>query len=512
MPGRLYVFLLSLGLVGALFLIEHHAGLDLSDEGFLWYGAQRIARGEVPVRDFESYDPARYYWTAAWFWLLGRDGPIALRAACAGFQFLGLVAGLAALRRQVRSRSLLALAGVVIALWIWPSFRSFDCAVSLATLLLTLWLLERPSLRRQFTAGIGVGLAAFFGKNHGLYAGVASVVATLLIASAGERARLPSRLAAWSAGLLVGYSPMLLMMALVPGFFPAFAESVSFLVRRGATTMPKPIPWPWAVTYHGLGWTAVLSRFSVGTLYVALPLFYAGLTWLVARGYRRPVLVASLAVGLPYLHSACVRAEMYHLASGIHPFLVGAFALVSLAHDAGRRVLAAGLVLFLAASSALAVGVRHQRQIEGALGLVRVIPRTVRGDTLRLFPEEARVLSAVERIHDEMMAPGDEIFVAPIWQTLYPALGMRSPVHRMINYWPLTTPEQQRMIAEIEARSLRWALVCDFPMDNREEFRFSNSHALVWAHLEQRFEQVSVGGLPSDCQLRRRREADPAGP
>jgi hypothetical protein len=434
-----------------------------------------------------------------------------LRAACAGFQFLGLAAGLAALRRQVRSRSLLAVAGVTIALWIWPSFRSFDCAVSLATLFATLWLLERPTLRRQFVAGIGVGLAAFFGRNHGLYAAVASGVATLLIAFASERARLPARLAAWSAGLLVGYSPMLLMMAIVPGFFPAFAESVGFLVRRGVTTIPKPIPWPWAVTYYGLTWIRRLSRFSVGALYVALPLFYAGLAWLVARGIRRPVLVASLLVGLPYLHFACTRAEMYHLASGIHPFLVGAFALASVAHDAGRRRFATGLVVFLIASSALAVGVRHKEQIEGFLGLVPMVPYTLRGDALKLFPDEAQVLEVVERIHSEMMAPSDEVFVAPVWQTLYSVLRMRSPVYRMINTWSLTAPEQQRMIVEIEARSLRWSLVCNYPVDNREELRFSNSHALVWAHLQQRFEPVSVDGLREDCQLRRRHQAVPSG-
>jgi len=57
--------LLSVALPGGLYWLIGHIAVHPSDEGFLWYGVLQTAAGEIPLRDFQSYDPGRYYWATA---------------------------------------------------------------------------------------------------------------------------------------------------------------------------------------------------------------------------------------------------------------------------------------------------------------------------------------------------------------------------------------------------------------------------------------------------------------
>ncbi len=93
-----HILLLAIVLTGSSFALQGRQGINLADEGYLWYGAQQTAHGKVPLRDFDAYDPGRYYWSAAGMHLFG-EGLVALRFSETLFQLLGLWVGLLAASR-----------------------------------------------------------------------------------------------------------------------------------------------------------------------------------------------------------------------------------------------------------------------------------------------------------------------------------------------------------------------------------------------------------------------------
>lgn len=51
-------------IVGSRWIVTTHGGLNLADWGYLWYGEWRTRLGEIPLLDFQSYDPGRFYYPA----------------------------------------------------------------------------------------------------------------------------------------------------------------------------------------------------------------------------------------------------------------------------------------------------------------------------------------------------------------------------------------------------------------------------------------------------------------
>ena len=489
----------------ASFLWQGRTGFNAWDEGFLWYGAQRVVAGEVPIRDFMSYDPGRYYWSAAFMALRGDDGIMALRGAVAVFQALGLAAGLGVIATAVplaRRWTWPVLAMLSLVVWMYPRHKLFDIAISIELVAVLAALAARPTVKRHFLAGVAVGLAAVFGRNHGVYGLAGSMVALAAIWRLGPERTTPVRSwLAWSGGVVAGFSPVLLMMAVVPGFAASFRESVAYLFEVKTTNLPLPVPWPWTVPVRRFDAFELGRRWLVGGWFVFLLVFAAGgLGWLAWRVWRRkpvaPALLACVALGMPYAHYAFSRADVGHLAQGVFPGLIGLWVWAG-----GRKPVFAGVAAVLLLAGSVWTMAPAQPGVARLRATKAWSERVVGSDRLRVDDAGAAELDRLQRLV-ERYAPHGESFVAtPFWPGAYAVIHRKSPMWEIYALYPKSDAFQRAEIARIEAAKPAFVVVQDLALDGREELRFRHTHPMIDQYVRDHFRLVPARDLPRSLQL-----------
>ncbi|HOP47205.1 MAG TPA: hypothetical protein PK874_06040 [Desulfobacteraceae bacterium] len=483
--------------------------VNLADEGFLWYGTVRTALGEVPLRDFQSYDPGRYFWSAAWSEVFG-NGIIGLRKSVAIFQIVGITAGLLALRRAIRSWLMLAVAGVLLVIWMEPNYKIFDHCLALTGVYFAVILIEKPSPGRLFAAGVFIGAAAIFGRNHGLYGFVSFLFIILIIWGRIDRTHPARRIMIWGAGIAVGYSPMLIISILAPGFFESFVKSILFHFKVRSTNFFLPIPWPWRVDFGQKSIMDIAQGISTGTLFFIIPVFYVSAGAYLLRCSRddlkrKALLVASVFTGALYMHYAFSRADLAHLALGIPPFLIGALSLPFLFKGKIKKTIAGiflGCVFIMSFFSAVTASPWYVKANSPGGVFVK---EDIHGEELWVYRYIARSIRCVTEINRQKVPPDEGFLLIPHWPGVYPVLERRSPLWDIYLLFRETEKRQNQMIKELKEKNVNWVILGDIALDGRNDFRFRNTHALVWRHLMDEFENIESDCLPRNYQLLRRK-------
>jgi hypothetical protein len=518
-----------------IFVLQGNAGFDYWDEGFLWYGTIRTAFGDIPLRDFQSYDPGRYYWGALWFKILRNDGIMALRISQAIFQFAGLTLALFLLRRLLQQWLLLIAAATLLLVWMFPPWKIYEPVITIVAVYFAVRTIEKPTKLRHLIAGIFVGMAAFFGRNHGLYCSVAFLGLIVFCWWKNSWRLLIERLAAFSVGVVIGYLPMLAMLVVVPRFFAVVIASIVFQSHYG-TNLPLPVPWPWRVPYDLYSRREFLHHFSVGLAYLAFPLCYlAGGIALFLRPKLRDnrVFVASTFVGAVYLHYIFERPHVYYLAWTIPPLIIGLIALATSFSGPHKRKFALTVwSLLILGSITVAEMAPENYFLIKARGLVRarvlrafhvdigidmapqqanLVRADIRGDTLWVQKEDADLINVVSALNQRLIPTADNVLVAPYWTGFYPILRKESPTWEIYFLFPRPLSEQQEMVADLKRKQVRWALVCNNFLDKRPELSFQSTHSYVWKYLTENFESVPIEPkvlLLKDCELLHRQNTN----
>ena len=504
-----YLALLTVALSVGWFVLDGRLKINLADEGWLWYGAEAVRRGEVPMRDFSAYDPGRYFWIAGWSYLVG-ESLVAVRLACVFFQCLGVLAGLLVARRLSRNLLFLGVVGLLLCAWMHPRYKVFEQSVALMAVYAGVLLLEKPSLRRHCGVGVFGGLSAIMGRNHGAYHLLAF---GLLIGwgawgtGASEWLR---RYLAWGVGMFVGYLPQLLMFLFVPGFFGAFMSYIEAMLASGSTNVALGVPWPWLVPAEVPLWRW-LSAILKGWWYLAILAFFAVALPRIATLRRKELrghvpFFSTLCVSLPYAHYVFSRPDIVHLGHGAPVVALGALGLAFSFPSRGRAVgfmLAPALTVAALLANMFQFGIT-QRLLWSKEFLVEV---DVRGQPMWVSKWDSQILASARHLAEELAKRGEAILYMPHFPTLYPFTGRRSPTKEIYFVSP---PPDAEFLEEIKAADVRWVMLQDTAIDERGDLRFRDTNPRVLDYFAEEFESVPLATVPRGTFVLRRREPPPA--
>ncbi|AXK73108.1 hypothetical protein DWG18_13020 [Lysobacter sp. TY2-98] len=480
LPTGKSAILVAIVLVGTICCLELSAGLSLWDEGYLWYGAQRVALGEVPIRDFQSYDPARYYWAAAFISILHSDGITVVRLASDSFQLLAVAALLFTVVRTTKllEWSTLLLTGLIVVLWMYPRHKLYDTSTTIMLIAAAAGWLRSQSRVATVLLGIVVGAAAIVGRNHGVYGLIGSIL-LFAYAHQGGYAGLASRATCFAAGVAIGYLPMLLALVGVHGLAEPFLRSISIMFERGATNLPLPVPWPWLSDDPFGGWTS-FRRFLLGTgflMLLALPVLVLGVRFAARRELqsRSPVAAAAAILAVPYAHFAYSRADIGHLAQSIAPCLIA----VALYPYERRSVRVAIHFIILVFTALLIVPERPGWQARTG----HWADHDVVGETLKLQVASANEVDAI-RDHVADIKPAGRSFLAvPYWPGAYALMRQRSPMWEIYALVPRSEDEQMKEIVRIQRSNSDVAFLHGGALDGDPNQTFSKTHPLIAQYL-----------------------------
>lgn len=487
-PGFLG-FCLTAGYVLAI----AHIGLGLQDPGLHWYSAQRVLAGDIPLRDFDAYDPGRYYLAAAVMFILHSHGWLAFDvslALCAGACLW--LANSMVFRGQASTGLWLFLTVTLsFLLWLVPLFKAFDIVSSMVLVVSLAWLLQQPTPRRFFVNGLVVGAIAIIGRNHGLYGAIAGMLGICFIAWIEKRALFWPSFLRWSLGMVLGYAPMLLAIAFVPGFWTGLWATIHVYYEIGATNLTVPIPWPWTVDFTQPV-TGIVRDLVVGCLFIVLPLYgLLGIGYYAWRARVRklavdPLLLATALVALPYTHHAYASAGLIHLTQAIHPMLIGVFALI--VRMPRRRALALSTaVCALSVFMLLPYGFFYSWVVDkNPWQHVKIGP-----DTFIIDPFTAKRVAVLTHVVDAY-APGDREFVVePFMPGAYALFDRRAAVWNTYPNVPADAEVQGREIRRIQAEHPGFILISGGP------YPYQATHPLVYEFIVKNFVRTDDPAIPS---------------
>jgi len=207
-------------------------------------------------------------------------------------------------------------------------------------------------------------------------------------------------------------------------------------------------------------------------------------------------------MAIPYAHFAYSRADVGHLAQGIFPLLIGAFALLVRTPARVMWPLAATLC-FTSVFIMLPLHPGWRCRV-----LDQCVDADVGSSRLAIERATASDLAMLRDLADRFAPHGRLFYVAPFWPGAYAALDRKSPVWEIYPLFPRNEPLQLAEIERLRLADPGFLVVVDYALDGREELRFRNSHPIIDRYVRANFQLLD--GYAKDPMYRVYRNTQPA--
>lgn len=467
-------------------------GFSLWDEGFLWYGVQRISAGDLPIRDFFGYDIGRYLILAqgAEFW--GSNGLVAMRFGLALMHWVLLLVVVWLLRHEGVSWWWIFPTVIVVTLWVWPLYRMPDMLIAVGAVAM-LSMMQR----RMADPAWVFGAALIYGilmisvgdmRKHVAFFGFGMVMIAVAWLLEGKPWRL---IVGWFnhglQGLMIGMLPLLGFALVRPDFRASYWQHmlVGFL-QRETPNIPLPYPWLWqmgdAVSGHTWWVSAVFTVFVI-----AGPLWLVVIMWQSWRGQpSTPVVRAGVVLWVPYISYVLSRADLAHLTQGM---LVGVMAVLMLLITQSRAwVRVVGVGVTLAVSGLVMVPVQPAWECRDGQDCREV---DILGDSIRMPGPLADEVALIQQFGADYARDGASVYIIPFWPGAYSILDVRSPVWEIYAIWPRDEEFQLSEIARLEVAKPVAVLLKKEGLDGNEALRFRNTHPMMYDYLREQYRPVA---------------------
>jgi MFS family permease len=474
----------------------------LADDGYLAYGVQRLADGEVLYRDFRrTYTPGIYYFFVPVFEIFGRD------LVWARAVWLMWHAALAALTylvaRPFAPRWAALWLGLVPILLPPPPHKMFvpvTVVAGLAICRTVAW--AGLGLRGMLVAGVGIGAIALFRQEVGAYALVIAAFSIpageILRSEQTERSAFVRRVfglwAALGAGVFALWGPFLAAVA-AQGALPAMLDQVVLDGVRVQAGMELPFPPP-TVLYTGP------ERFVVSLFYVPAAAAVVAAAIVAHALVRRRLgpthlVLAQWAAMTGLMHGLILfRSDLMHLQQIlVAPALIMAYLAGALwkgakasrsAHETWAARLALGF-LVVWGGAILSWGISDRIRHSYSL-LEKTTTLNEPRARMKMGRRPAKQLEAVLDFVRTRTEPGEPVFVAPYAPIVYFLSERPNPTpYDLLLPGHATAEVQKDIIDRLERSDLRVVVVDDVRWDGDPERRFLNYARVFTDYLNRNF-------------------------